>query len=83
MIAEAYEQSGAVELAGSSLAQAVELSGNGVRESILFVRFLLRTDKRPVAVSVLRSALGAHPANPDLLDLAHEAGINLSPDIGE
>lgn len=83
MIAEAYEQSGAVELAGSSLAQAVELSGNGVRESILFVRFLLRTDKRPVAVSVLRSALEAHPENPDLLDLAHEAGINLSPDIGE
>ena len=79
MIADAYEQSGAVELAGASLAQAVELSGSGQRESLLFARFLLRNDNRPVAVSVLRNALEVNPDDPELLSLAREVGIEPGP----
>jgi cellulose synthase operon protein C len=79
MIAEAYESSGSEGLAGSSLADAVSVSGNGVRETILFVRFLLRTGNPSVAAETLSKSLEVHPGDAALLALAREAGITAAP----
>lgn len=79
MIAEAYESGGSEGLAGRSLADAVNASGNGVRETVLFVRFLLRTGNPAVAADTLSKSLEVHPGDPALLALAREAGVTADP----
>ncbi|MGY6409865.1 MAG: tetratricopeptide repeat protein [Alkalilacustris sp.] len=67
LLARAHERSGERGLAAERLAQAVEFSENGVRESLVYARFLLADDRLDAAESVLTSALRAAPDTPDLL----------------
>ena len=79
MIADAYEKAGTPDLAGRSLADAVELTQAGVSESLLYAQFLMRTGDLRMATLTLSNALQAHPDNADLLAYAREANIVLTP----
>ncbi len=79
MIADAYEKTGTPELAGRSLADAVELTQAGVKESLLYAQFLMRTGDRRMAALTLANALQAHPDNAEILAYVREGGIDLSP----
>lgn len=70
MLGKAYESDGSAALAGRNLALAVEVSGSGVEESLLFYKFLVRTGRPAVANSVLATALQANPDNVALLTVA-------------
>lgn len=79
MIADAYEKTGTPELAGRSLADAVELTQAGVKESLLYAQFLMRTGDSRMAALTLANALQAHPGNAEILAYVREGGIDLSP----
>lgn len=79
MLADAYERSGAVDLARSSLADAVEASGDAPHESALFVAFLIRNGNSEVARTTLTQALHAHPTDPELVALQSEVRMIATP----
>jgi cytochrome c-type biogenesis protein CcmH/NrfG len=70
MLGKAYESDGSTALAGRNLALAVQASGSGAEESLLFYEFLIRTSRSEAADSVLVSALQANPGNVALLTAA-------------
>lgn len=76
-LGRAYDADGSPQLANAALANAVRASGYGAQESIAFVQFLLRDDKRSVAETVVQAALKAHPDDPDLLTLATQENFTL------
>ena len=67
LLARAHEREGERGLAGERLAQAVEFSDNGPRESLLYARFLLADDRLDAADSVLTTALRGAPNNAELM----------------
>lgn len=67
LMARAHERAGATELAGERLALAVDLSGNGVGETLRYVQFLLKQNRIPAARAVLAESVGVHPGNVELL----------------
>lgn len=66
LLAEAHRKSGNVELAGQRLAEAVEVSRNGVAESLNYARYLVERDRLSSAESVLRNAIDRAPAQLEL-----------------
>ena len=67
LLAQAHGRNGSPELQGERLATAVEVSGSGVREALLYSEFLLREDRRAAARNVLADARNAHPTDLDVL----------------
>jgi tetratricopeptide (TPR) repeat protein len=67
LMAQAHERNGARELAGETLALAVEVSGRAPAESLRYAAFLNREGRSTAAVAVLEDALRANPANLDLM----------------
>lgn len=64
---QAHEREGARDLAGQSYADAVEVSGRGVPESLRYAGFLIQDNRLDSALSVLENALQAHPRDAALL----------------
>ncbi|WP_299733746.1 tetratricopeptide repeat protein [uncultured Tateyamaria sp.] len=67
LLAAAHERNGSTQLQGERLATAVEVSGSGVRESLLYADFLVRQGRDSAARSVLADARNAHPRDLDIL----------------
>ena len=67
LLARAHEREGERQLAGERLAQAVEFSENGARESLIYARFLLTDDRVDAAEAVLTSAMRGAPDNGELM----------------
>jgi len=67
LMGRAHERDGARALAGERYALAVEVSGRGAAESLLYAEFLVATDRAEVAEAVLVDALAVAPADPELL----------------
>jgi len=67
LLAQAHGRNGNPELQGERLATAVEVSGSGVRESLLYAEYLVRSERLPAARSVLADARNANPTNLDIL----------------
>ena len=65
--AEAHERAGSRELAGEQLSRAVEVSGQGVGESLRYARFLLQDKRFGPAEGVVVGALRRAPDNHQLL----------------
>jgi Flp pilus assembly protein TadD len=64
---QAHEREGARDLAGQSYADAVEVSGRGVPESLRYAGFLIQDNRLDSALSVLQNGLQAHPRDAALL----------------
>ena len=75
MMGQAHEREGARDLAGERFAQAVEMSGDAARESMVYARHLLSEDRLDAAESVLNSALRRSPADLDLQRLTIEVQL--------
>jgi len=67
LLAAAHERNGNTQLQGERLATAVEVSGSGVRESLLYADFLIRQGREQAARSVLADARNTNPGNLDIL----------------
>lgn len=67
LLAAAHERDGSPQLQGERLATAVEVSGSGVQESLLYADFLVRQGRDEAARSVLADARNAHPRDLDIL----------------
>ena len=67
IMALAHEREGSRELAGERLAMAIEVSNQGVEESLRYARFLMQDKRAGPAEGVLVDALRRAPDNPDLL----------------
>lgn len=67
LLANAHERNGSSELQGERLATAVEVSKSGPRESMLYVNYLLKQDRRGPARSVLADSRSANPTNVTIL----------------
>ncbi len=67
LLAAAHERNGSTQLQGERLATAVEVSGSGVRESLLYADFLVRQGRDGAARSVLADARNANPRDLDIL----------------
>lgn len=66
IMALAYEQAGNRDLMGERLALAVDVSENGVAESLRYAAYLMQEDRPGPAKDILGDALRAAPENPDL-----------------
>ena len=75
LMGQAHEREGSRDLAGERFAQAVEMSGEAARESIVYARHLLGEDRIDAAESVLVSALRRNPANLELFRLTMEVQL--------
>lgn len=75
LMAAAHERSGARELAGETLALAVEASNRAPEESLRYAGFLVQQGRREVALAVLEDSRRAHPANLPLLAALAEVHI--------
>ena len=67
LTAEAHERAGSRELAGEQLSRAVEVSDQGVDESLRYARFLLQDNRLGPAEGVVVGALRRAPDNRQLL----------------
>lgn len=67
LMGEAHERDGSRELAGERYALAVEVSGNGIAESLRYARFLIADGRLQPAGSVLEDALRVAPQTVPLL----------------
>ena len=67
LMARAHHREGDRELAGERYAQAVEMSGDAPRESIIYAEFLLGENRLDSAEAVITSALRREPENLDLI----------------
>ncbi len=67
LMGEAHERDGSRELAGERYALAVEVSGNGVDESLRYATYLIADDRIGPAASVLEDALRTAPQSVALL----------------
>ncbi|MEL6124772.1 MAG: tetratricopeptide repeat protein [Pseudomonadota bacterium] len=67
LLARAHERNGSRDLARERLALAVEVSQQGVVESLRYAEFLLRENRVEVAENVLTAALTRRPQNRRLL----------------
>lgn len=76
LLALAYERQGAHELAGESLARAVEATQQGPAELLRYADFLLRDGRVGPAEAVLNGALRITPDDPDLLGLLGELHLS-------
>ena len=61
LMGEAHERDGSRELAGERYALAVEVSGNGVQESLRYARYLIADNRLDPAAAVLEDALRVSP----------------------
>jgi predicted Zn-dependent protease len=75
LMAEAHDRSGARELAGETLALAVEAANRAPAESLRYARFLLREGRRDAAGTVLEEARRANPADLQVLGALAEFHI--------
>ena len=76
LMAEAHDRSGARELAGETLALAVEASNRAPEESLRYARFLLREGRRDGARAVLEDARRANPASLAVLGALADFHLN-------
>ncbi|UWQ23210.1 tetratricopeptide repeat protein [Jannaschia sp. W003] len=67
LLAEAHQRAGSPELMGERLAAAVEVSGNGVPETLRYVAFLISQGRVAAARSLLTETRRAHPQDVSLL----------------
>lgn len=67
LLARAHEREGERGLAGERYAQAVELSENAQRQSLLYARFLMDEQRLDAAEAVLASALRNTPEDLELI----------------
>jgi cellulose synthase operon protein C len=67
LMGQAHEREGAPELAGERYALAVELSGQAVRESLLYARHLLEAGRLDSADATLASAMRVSPQSLELM----------------
>jgi tetratricopeptide (TPR) repeat protein len=67
MLAEAHQRAGSPELMGERLAAAVEVSGNGVNETLRYAAFLQAEGRIAALRSLLAEARGANPTDIGLL----------------
>lgn len=68
LMARAHLREGSRDLAGERLALAVEVSGNGVAESLRYARFLIADGRAAPAEEVLVEALRRSPGNLSILE---------------
>jgi predicted Zn-dependent protease len=67
LMGEAHERDGSRELAGERYALAVEVSGNGAKESLRYARYLIADNRLDPAGAVLENALRVVPQDVALL----------------
>lgn len=79
LLAQTYEQKNLPALAQDALARAVQASGNGARETLLFARFLSRNGQRNMAERLVRENLAMHPADAELRAFAQTLGVPVAP----
>ncbi len=66
LMAMAHEAAGSRELMGERLALAVEVSKNGVDESLRYATYLMQEDRPDTARAILREALRTAPEDPEI-----------------
>lgn len=72
LIADAFLRDGAEALAREQLSLAVQVSGNGARESVTYARVLIRDNRLQQAETVLTAARQRSPGNFEILGLLGE-----------
>ena len=77
LMGQAHDREGARDLAGERFAQAVEMSDNAPRPSIMQAEFLLRGNRLDAADAVLTSALNRNPNNLELLSAMAETQLRI------
>jgi predicted Zn-dependent protease len=76
LMASAYQRAGNQDLAGERMALAVELSRNGVPETIRYAQFLVDRGRIPAARALLAESAAANPGNVDLLTQQARFALN-------
>jgi cellulose synthase operon protein C len=76
IMALAYERAGNRDLMGERLALAVDVSKNGVAESLRYASYLMQEDRPGPARDILGDALRKVPENPDLWHMLGRIAIS-------